>query len=189
MGKGRRLVAALRYSPLALIVVCLLAACSSTIPSRYRDVAEPGVTLTALTSSPDGYRDKVVILGGVIVEEKQTGEQIFLRLKNRPLDKDYRPHRPLSLDGPEAGYYWVAMSRSDLPDEYRQWARVTVVGQVTDMRPSDTGSSHALEPVLTALYLRGWGDSIMNNTGSIVRADRNRTISVPKGARGEFSQQ
>ncbi|MDQ6733879.1 MAG: Slp family lipoprotein [Nitrospirota bacterium] len=174
---------------MAIAVVCLLSACSSTLPSRYIDQAERGVTLTALTSNPDGYREKIVILGGVIVEEKEIDEQVFLRLKNRPLDKDYRPHRPLSLDGPEAGYYWVMIGRGDLPEQYHQWARVTVVGQVAGKRSTAAGSSGAPEPVLAALYLRGWGDSVMNNSASTVRVDRNRSISVPKGARGEFSQQ
>jgi starvation-inducible outer membrane lipoprotein len=178
----------LRKSVVSIAVMCVLSACSSTLPSRYIDQAEPGVTLTALISNLDEYREKVVILGGVIVEEKEIDEHVFLRLKNRPLDNDYRPHRPLSLDGPEAGYYWVMIGRGDLPGQYRQWARVTVVGQVAGKRPSAT-SSGALEPVLAALYLRGWGDSVMNNSASTVRVDRNRSMSVPKGARGEFSQQ
>jgi starvation-inducible outer membrane lipoprotein len=178
----------LRRSVMSIAVVCLLSSCSSTLPSRYIDQAEPGVTLTALVSNPDGYREKVVILGGVIVEEKEIDEHVFLRLKNRPLDNDYRPHRPLSLDGPEAGYYWVMIGRGDLPEQYREWARVTVVGQVAGARPS-AASSDTLEPVLAALYLHGWGDSIMNSSASTVRVDRNRSMSVPKGARGEFSQQ
>jgi len=171
---------------MATAVVCLLSACSLALPSQYIDQAEPGVTLATLVSNPDGYREKVVILGGVIVEEQQFGEHVFLRLKNRPLDKDYRPHRPPSLDGPEAGYYWVMIGRVDLPEQYHQWARVTVVGQVTDARPSAAGSD-PFEPVLAALYLRGWGESVMNSSASTVRIDRNRSISVPKGARGEFS--
>jgi len=187
---GSKIISRMLYaSPaMSIAIVGLLSACSSVLPSRYVDQAEPGVTLTALAANLDEYREKVVILGGVIVEEKQDGEQVFLRLKNRPLDKDYRPHRPLSLDGPEAGYYWVRIRRSDLPEQSHQWARVTVVGQVSDKRLHAASSSGAAEPVLDALYLRGWGDTVMDNSASTVRADRNRMITVPKGARGEFSQ-
>jgi len=186
---GSKIISRMLYaSPaMSIAIVGLLSACSSVLPSRYVDQAEPGVTLTALAANLDEYREKVVILGGVIVEEKQDGEQVFLRLKNRPLDKDYRPHRPLSLDGPEAGYYWVRIGRADLPEQSHQWARVTVVGQVSDKRHA-ASSSGAIEPVLDALYLRGWGDTVMDNSASTVRADRNRMITVPKGARGEFSQ-
>ena len=98
-----------------------------------------------------------MILGGVIIEEKEVGDQVFLRLKNRPLDQDYKPQRPLSLDGSEAGYYWVMISRSDLPEQYRDWARVTVVGEVAGNRPSAADSSGALEPVLAAHVLTWMG--------------------------------
>ena len=41
----------------------------STIPSKYLKQAEPGVTLTLLTSRPDAYRGKVVVLGGAVVSQ------------------------------------------------------------------------------------------------------------------------
>ena len=185
--KQSGLAKALQTWAMAITVGYLLSACSLAIPRQYIHQAEPGVTLTALASNPDAYREKVVILGGVIVEEQDSGEHVFLRLKNRPLDKDYHPHRPVSLDGPEAGHYWVMIGRGDLPEQHHQWARVTVVGQVTGKRRS-AATAGALEPVLAALYLRGWGDSIMSSSASAARGDRIQSISVPKGARGEFSQ-
>lgn len=187
VGKESGFAKVLQRWTMAITVGYVLSACSLAIPRQYIDQAEPGVTLTALTSNPEAYREKVVILGGVIVEEQDSGEHVFLRLKNRPLDKEYHPHRPLSLDGPEAGYYWVMMGRGELPEQHHQWARVTVVGQVTGKRPS-AATEGALEPVLAALYVRGWGDSIMSSSASTARGDRNQSISVPKGARGEFSQ-
>ena len=185
----RMFLRALGRAMMTLGITGLLSACSSTLPREYIDQAEPGLTLTTLAADPVRYWEKVVILGGVIIEEKEVGDQVFLRLKNRPLDRDYKPQRPLSLEGPEAGYYWVMISRSDLPEQYRDWARVTVVGEVAGNRPSAADPSGVLEPVLAALFLRGWGDAVLNTGVSTVRVDRNRTISVPKGARGEFSQQ
>jgi starvation-inducible outer membrane lipoprotein len=166
----------------------LLSACASPLPKEYIDQAERGVTLTSLTSDPDRYQGKVVILGGVIVQEKEEGGQVWLRLRNRPLDKDYVPHRPQSLDSPEAGYYWVLILRRDLPTEYRDWARVTVVGKVEGPRRSPADRPNDIEPVLDAYYLRGWGDSVMSTGKSTSTIDRNYTTTVPKGARGEFSQ-
>jgi starvation-inducible outer membrane lipoprotein len=179
---------AMRGSATTLGVACLLSACSSNLPSQYIHQAEPGVTLTMLASNPNQYRDKIVILGGVIVEERQVGDQLFLRLRNRPLDKDYMPHRPPSLQSSEGGHYWVMMRRQELP-ENRQWARVTVVGRVAGKRPNSTEPNREPEPVLTALYLRGWGDTVMNNWSSKATVNRNYTISVPKEAQGEFGLQ
>jgi outer membrane lipoprotein len=172
----------------ALGLIGLLSGCASPLPKEYIDQAEHGVTLTSLTSDPNRYRGKVVILGGVIVEEKEEGGQVWLRLRNRPLDKDYVPHRPPSLDSPEAGYYWVLILRRDLPTEYRDWARVTVVGKVEGPRRSPADRPNDIEPVLDAYYLRGWGDSVMSTGKSTSTIDRNYTTTVPKGARGEFSQ-
>lgn len=176
-------------SALAFGLASLLSGCTSTLPNKYINQAEPGVTLTMLASNLDRYRQKVVILGGVIVEEKQVGGQLFLRLRNRPLDKDYMPHRPPSLQSPEAGYYWVMISPADLPEHYREWARVTVVGPVTGKRPRSADRSGEFEPVLAALYLRGWGDTVMSNGASKATVDRNYMISVPKEAQGEFGLQ
>ena len=180
---------AMRSSATTVGVACLLTACSSTLPRQYIHQAEPGVTLTMLVSNPDRYRDKVVILGGVIVEEKHMGDHVFLRLRNRPLDKDYMPHRPPSLESPEAGHYWVMMRRQELPADYHQWARVTIVGQVAGKRGGSGEVTSESEPVLAAVYLRGWGDAAMSNGASKATVDRNYIMSVPKEAQGEFGLQ
>jgi starvation-inducible outer membrane lipoprotein len=68
--RSHTILNAMRSSATTVGMACLLSACSSTLPTQYIDQAEPGVTLTMLTSNPDRYRDKVVILGGVIVGGK-----------------------------------------------------------------------------------------------------------------------
>lgn len=141
---------------LGVFVVCGLNACG-TIPRKYVRQAEPGVTLTMLASHPDAYRGKVVILGGVVIDQKQGKDRIWLRVKNRPLDADYVPHMPVSSEGSEAGHYWVQVLSKELPKGYQNWSRVTVVGQVSDERPAVQEHAGEPGPVLTALYLRGWG--------------------------------
>jgi len=128
-----------------------------TIPRKYVSQAEPSVTLTALTSHPEAYKGKVVILGGVVIAQKQGEDRIWLRVKNRPLDADYVPHMPVSSEGPEAGHYWVQVLSKELPKGYQNWSRVTVVGQVSYEGPALQEHAGDPEPVLTALYLRGWG--------------------------------
>jgi hypothetical protein len=144
-----------------LFVSCMMltigtTACSA-VPSQYTKQAERGVTLSAIKARPDMYNGKVVILGGVLVEEKQIGEQVWLRLKNRPVDADYVPHEPTSADDPEAGYYWVLVTRQGLPSSYKSWPRMTIVGRVSAQQPVNLPAGP--EPVLHAMYLRGWDDS------------------------------
>src|SRR6185295_2045628 len=74
---------------IAIMVTGVAIGCSSVIPSKYTSQAERGATFSSIKARPDAYIGKVVILGGVMVEEKEAGEQIWLRLKNRPVDADY----------------------------------------------------------------------------------------------------
>jgi hypothetical protein len=140
---------------LTLIAAALAAGCGQTIPAKYLKQAEPGVTLTVLASRPEAYRGKVVLLGGVVVEHREAGAQVWLHMKNRPLDEDYEPHLPIAQIPSEAGYYWVAVPSKNLPKTYRNWAQVTVVGRVASAPAGSPASGR--EPVLHALFLRGWG--------------------------------
>ena len=163
-----------RWTAIFTLAVLLSAAVSgcSPLPRRYQWMAEPGVTLTMLTSDPQPYVGKVVILGGTITEAYERDQFLLFRLKNRPLDQDYRPHRPADLGSPEAGSYWVQVPKQQIPPKYRNWARATVVGRVTgEQRPG-------AEPVLMLLYMRGWS-ATGNNAGLWENIDPNYVPSVP----------
>jgi starvation-inducible outer membrane lipoprotein len=115
-----------------LATVFLAGGCAwtNTVPAKFVRQAEPGVTLTSLAGRPEVYKGKVVILGGVIAEEKRADGRVWLWVKNRPLDADYEPHRDASRTPSESGHYWVVVDLRGLPQGYRSWARLTVVGQV-----------------------------------------------------------
>lgn len=168
-----------------LLTLACVAGCGA-VPAQYIRQAEPGVTMTALTESPRSYQGKTVILGGVVVEEKPDGTRLWLRMKNRPLDKDYRPHRPAINEGPEAGYFWVVVSDAALlPPHWKQWARVTVVGRVTKAH-ADGASGAATEPVLTLLFMRGWNMGASKPVGAWEEStDARYLLSVPEGLHGE----
>ncbi|HET8579518.1 MAG TPA: Slp family lipoprotein, partial [Nitrospiraceae bacterium] len=142
-----------------IVVASGFDACA-TIPRKYLKQAEPGVTLTMLASHPDAYRGKVVILGGTVVTQKEESGRIWLLVENRPLDTDYVPQLPTSPNDPEAGEYWIMVTPEGLPKTSRNWARLTVVGRVSDERPAQHAPGTGREPVLAALYLRGWGSGM-----------------------------
>jgi len=159
----------------AMTVVLFVCGCVK-VPRHYVRMAEPGVTLTELITHPERYREKVVLLGGTIVEEEENEQYLWLRVKNRPLDQDYQPHRPPDMDGPEAGSYWLVVAKRQFTDQYRQWARMTVVGQVTGTVRFKT------EPVLSPLYVRGWGISSAHS-GIWENFDPRYIPSVPGGVK------
>jgi starvation-inducible outer membrane lipoprotein len=165
---------------------CVLLMGCGSLPSRYVQQAEPGVTLTSLTALPEAYQGKTVILGGVVVDQKQEGQRLWLHLKNRPLDKDYRPHRPNDTTGPEAGLYWVGVSNaSTLPPKWKQWTRVTVVGRVTDPKEASPAVGQTGEPLLTLLFIRGWTMGQAQGSTWEESVDANYLLSVPEGLHGK----
>jgi hypothetical protein len=118
----------------------------------------------------------------VLVHEREEGGQVWLHLKNRPLDPQYHPHRPTALDGPEAGHFWVtAATRQQLPPKYRQWARMTVVGRVI-------GTTNQ-EPVLLLMYARGWDYSGKIEDSWETSFDPAYVPLIPEGLHGEFQTQ
>jgi hypothetical protein len=127
-----------------------------------------------LSTNPQPHVGKVVLLGGTITEEQQTDQFLLLRLKNRPLDQDYKPHRPADATSAEAGSYWVMVTKDQVPPKYRDWARTTVVGRVTGEQ------RHQSEPVLMLLYMRGWGAS-GGHAGLWENINPNYVPSVPRG--------
>lgn len=147
-------------SVIAAVLSCGLVACGGgVVPSQYLKQAEPGVTLTKLSKDPTAYRGKVVVLGGVIVKEKQGDNRVWLHVKNRPLDDDYVPHIPVTKEGPEAGHYWVMVWKKDLPKDYHHFARITVVGRLMGGKiafDEDASDERIQNVILSALYLRGW---------------------------------
>jgi len=164
-----------------LLALYVTAGCSS-VPKKYLREVDPSVTLTTIVALPDYYQGKLVILGGVILEEEMRDGRLWLHAKNRPLDQDFRPQLPPSVDGPEAGWYWVIVDNHQrFPPSYHHWAEMTVVGRVTGLAPGK-------EPMLSLAYVRGWGllsrhDAVWEDT-----IDGNYLLSVPAGAQGEMSQ-
>ena len=161
------------YAAIALSLVVSLSVGCSNVPRYYLLRAEPDTTLSMLTARPENYVGKMVVLGGTIVEEEENAGFLWLRIHNRPLDQDYLPHRPADVSGPDAGRYWLIVGKGQLPAKYRKWARMTVVGRVTD------GQRFGTEPVLALVYVRGWGMSAEHD-GVWKHVDPNYMPTVPR---------
>lgn len=163
---------------LAMVLLCATVDCSS-VPRRHLWNVEKGVTFTDLQQSPERYQGKTVILGGVIVHDENKDGRLWLRMKNRPLDDNQRPHLADDPDSSESGYYWVAVEAAKIPDHYHDWAQVTVVGRVV---PTQSGVKS--DPVLAAVYLRGW--SRLSKEHSVWEIDDpNYAMDAPAGLHGE----
>jgi starvation-inducible outer membrane lipoprotein len=64
-----------------LLALCIAVGCSP-VPRKYLREAGPNVTLTTLVDTPNLYQDKLVILGGIILEEEMRDGRLWLHAKN-----------------------------------------------------------------------------------------------------------
>lgn len=164
-----------------LLALCAAVGCSP-VPKKYLREADPNDTLTTIVAASDLYQGRLVILGGVILEEEMRDGRLWLHAKNRPLDQDYRPQLPPSADDPEAGWYWVIVgNHQSFPPSYHHWADMTVVGRIT-------GLASGNEPMLSLVYVRGWGLQSSHDAVWEEIVDANYLPSVPAGAMGEMNR-
>ena len=92
--------------------------------------AEPGVTLYLLVAAPDTYQGKTVIPGGVVVDQQQNGQRLWLHLKIglwiKTIGLTVRP----ALRDQSGILLGGRPGCLPLPPKWKQWARVTVVGRI-----------------------------------------------------------
>ena len=156
------------------LALCVAVGCSP-VPKKYLREAVPNVTLSKLTEAPQDFRDRLVIMGGVILEEEERDDALWLHMKNRPLDQDYRPQLPPSPDDPEGGWYWVVVGDyQSFPNAHYHWGDMLVVGRMTGLAPGK-------EPVLRMVYVRGRGMQAAHDAVWEDLADANYIPSLPAG--------
>lgn len=166
---------------LFLLLLCMAVGCSP-VPRKYLRNAVPDVTLTKLTTTPQAYQDRLVVMGAVLLEQEYRDGALWLHVKNRPLDQDYRPQLPPSPDDPEGGWYWVIVGdHQSFPDTHHHWGDMVVVGRMT-------GLASGKEPILKLVYVRGRGRRPDHDGVWEDLVDANYLPSTPAGAVGELGQ-
>ena len=166
---------------LFLLALCLAVGCSP-VPRKYLREAESGVTLTTILTTSNYYQDKLVILGGTIVEEEMRDGRLWLHVKNRPLDQEYRPQLPPSPNDPEGGLYWIVVGNwKSFPDSHHHWGDLIVVGRVIGLAPGK-------EPILKMVYVRGWSLNSAHDGAWEDLVDANYIPLTPAGIIGEMGQ-
>lgn len=164
-----------------LLALGLVVACSP-VPKKYLREAVPNVTYSALAAAPQAYHNQLVVMGAVIVKEETRHGALWLHVKNRPLDEDYRPQLPPSADDPEAGWYWIVVgNHQTFPSSRPHWADMTVVGRVMDFEPGR-------EPVLRMVYARGWSMNPAHESVWEDLVDANYLPSAPAGIMRDSSR-
>jgi hypothetical protein len=130
--------------------LCVTVGCTA-VPRKYLQETDSTLKFSWLAATPKFYQDRLVVLGAVIVTEEVRAGDLWLHVKNRPLNEKYRPQLPPSPSDQEGGWYWIVVKKHHtLPSSYRHWADMTIVGRVIGVSPEG-------QPLLRLIYARGWG--------------------------------
>src|SRR5574340_145767 len=75
-----------------LLSLLTLAACAPSFSREFLDKVDRTVTFRELQSDPDRYRGTWVMLGGVILETRNTREGTTIEVLETPVDRRGRPY-------------------------------------------------------------------------------------------------
>jgi outer membrane lipoprotein len=127
-------------------------ACAPAISKKVRDEAGEPVPFEALLKQTDGYKGRVVIVGGYILETVNETDGSWITVLQAPLDSQ---NRPKSSDLSE-GRFMVSSSEFLDPVVYSKERRITVGGKVIGSQERKLGNLTYVYPVIEAMEIHLW---------------------------------
>jgi len=116
-----------------LCMVLFIASCAHVMPEEVRAQIDEKITTTDLFREPEAYTGVKVMLGGMIIESRNTNTGTFIEVLQKPLD---RRGRPRDIDE-SVGRFIVQYDGYLDTALYAEGKSITVAGEVlgTEMRP------------------------------------------------------
>ena len=127
-------------------------ACAPAISKKVREEAGETVPFEVLLKQIDGYKGRVVIVGGYILETVNETDGSWITVLQAPLDSQ---NRPKSSDLSE-GRFMVSSSKFLDPVVYSKERRITVGGKVIGSQERELGSLTYVYPVIEAMEIHLW---------------------------------
>ena len=147
-------ISILRLGRGSLIMLLLFAipACTPAISRSLRQQAEPALSFAALSSDPDAYQGKIVIVGGVIVQTTPKPGQTEVEIVQKPLDYFQEPQ----ATDTSLGRFLVVADRFLDPLIFRKDRKITVAGPVKGSEVRKVGDLDYRYPVIAGQEVKLW---------------------------------
>jgi outer membrane lipoprotein len=127
-------------------------ACAPVLSKKVREEAGEPIPFEALLKRADGFKGRVVIVGGYILETINETDGSLITVLQAPLDSQ---NRPKSSDLSE-GRFMVATSDFLDPVVYSNERRITVGGKVIGSQERQLGNLTYAYPVIEAIEIHLW---------------------------------
>ena len=137
-------------------LVLLLDACVPVISPQLVEQVDRNLTYGSLASRPDEAKDKIVLLGGTIVQTVPKPEETEIEVVQKQVSSSGEP----CLTDKSEGRYLVVVNRFLDPAIYRSGRDITVAGKVQGSVLRRLGEIDYRYPVIAALEIYLWKEPL-----------------------------
>jgi len=142
------------------LAALLNAGCSHALSPVVRQQIDTTLSLTQLRTTPEAYKDCIVMLGGDILSTRNLTEGTLLEVLQKPLDAT---DRPLDTDQTEGRFMALCEGYLD-PAVYSRGRQVTLAGRVLGTRTDTVGEITYIYPLLACLEVYLWSPMLDTRT-------------------------
>lgn len=136
----------------AILLLSLLTSCAHVISRENRTLAARNVSFTEVLRSPESYRERVFIFGGIIAEIAVSREGTEIEAVQTPVDRFGGIIDPDLTEG----RLILLSSRQLDPLVYGKNRLITFAGRLTGVRKKMLGDAEYLYPVFEAREIHLW---------------------------------
>jgi len=136
-----------------IVIVCfLISSCTYAISRPVRDQARTDIPFSSIKENIDKYKGTVFVLGGVIVETKNTEEGSIIEAMHVPIDKYGN-----IVDTDRSSGRFMAIDRGYLdPLIYKKRREITIAGELIGIRKKKIGEIEYTYPLFAIKELHLW---------------------------------
>jgi len=133
-------------------VFLVIQGCSYAISPQIRDSADRSIPYEKLSADPHAYAGRTVILGGEIIDTRNTRSGTIIDVRQKELDLWGKPRRTN-----RSGGVFLVLHRAQLdPLIYAAGREITVAGEVTRADKAGTGQDLSGYLILRSRELKLW---------------------------------
>ena len=145
----------------AALPVLLISGCAHYISAPSRALADRSIAFAQLRETPDAFRGRIVMLGGVITETTPLPSGTRLEVEEHRLDS-----RELPMEVAPSGGRFLAVTPERLdPDRYGPGTLVSLVGEVMGGEVEKRRGMEYRYPVISVKEIHDSGIEEMPNWG------------------------
>ncbi len=139
---------------LVAFVVYACAGCAHVISKEVRSQVDESISFKQVFQSPDAYKGKVVLWGGVIINTTHQKDGTLIEVLQKTLDTEGKPE-----DADRSEGRFLLFDKRFLDDAlFSKGRRVTVAGEVIGKRVMPVGETEYAYPFISNKEIHLWPD-------------------------------